>query len=130
MKKVYRICKNNIYCIPVIIFVGSYEECEEYRKRRFKLQPKKQRFYAGYSDFLEDTKTGEFLGFIWMPRYTHTISNMGTLSHECLHIAMRILEVCNIQITFDNHEALAYLHGHIFEEALASILHSTSKTKA
>jgi hypothetical protein len=122
MKKVYKILENNTYNIPVTIFIGSYKECEAYRKRVFQLPPSKQCFYAGYSELLEEAKTAECLGFIWMPEYNHSISNMGTLSHECLHIAMRILQVCNIQITFDNHEALAYLHGHIFEEALAALL--------
>jgi hypothetical protein len=38
--------------------------------------------------------------------------------HETLHAAFIILAHHDVVLTVDNHEALTYLHGHIFEQVL------------
>jgi len=40
------------------------------------------------------------------------------INHETLHAAFIILSHHDVVLTVDNHEALTYLHGHIFERVL------------
>lgn len=121
MKKAYHLLENNIYNTPLTIFIGSYKECEAYLHRVYGLDKQEQRYYGGYSQILTNLNTGEVRSFIWMPKYNHMISDIGTLSHECLHIAMRTLESCNTPVSHNNHEALAYLHNYILEHSLFAL---------
>ena len=36
---------------------------------------------------------------------------VGVLSHESVHVAWKVLELCGVECYCDNHEALAYLVG-------------------
>jgi hypothetical protein len=126
MKKVYKILENNMYGVPVTIFIGSYAESESYLHRNFGLERSEQRYYGGTTSLMTDTKNGHSFVYIWMPHYNHTIDEMGTLTHECTHAAMRILEACSIPVTYKDHESLAYLQSYIFMEALAAMRHRIS----
>ena len=47
--------------------------------------------------------------------------DLSTLSHEALHLAYMILDMVGIEHDINNHEALAYLQGHIFKEAATKL---------
>ena len=42
--------------------------------------------------------------------------SVSTLSHECVHIAWKILDRAGVEVYCDNHEALAYLVGWLSKE--------------
>lgn len=54
---------------------------------------------------------------LWLAHYHNTIASMGTLVHECLHIAIKVLEHRSIYMSAEEDEALAYLQEWLFETA-------------
>jgi len=117
MKKLYKV-NDSMYCIEVLLFIGTYKESEAYLKRGYGIGMGTQEFYSGCSMYLQDIKTKLAFNYIWMPEFTWTINNYVTLSHECLHCAMNTMKLCNIPVAHDNHESLAYLHGFYFGELM------------
>ena len=47
--------------------------------------------------------------------FIHNYSNE-LVAHESLHLAWEVLHWCGVKVSFENHEALAYLIGHISGE--------------
>lgn len=62
---------------------------------------------AGEVGYLTDDKTGRAAGIYICLR----MHDMNTVSHECVHVAFRIMESAGITPTAEEHEALAYLVG-------------------
>ncbi|MPN28191.1 hypothetical protein SDC9_175631 [bioreactor metagenome] len=110
-----------MYHFPLRVFVGSYEEYSAYCKRHYGFEEKEQQFFGGFS-FLVTYENGKPEGFIWLPKFdSASIGDIGTLSHECIHIALRVLFKLGISVTEGNQEPLAYLHEYFFTEALKKL---------
>lgn len=121
MKKVFKILNKSVYGVPVIIFIGELEEFIEYQRKKFKrynISIDNYNYSLGLTEPLQNTKTNELIILIWMPNYKHTIRDLATLSHECLHASLFILESREIKFDYKNDEILTYLHTFILEEAL------------
>lgn len=107
-----------IYHIPLRIVVGSYSEYVAYCKKRYRLPEEKQRFYGGESSILTfDSGGAEIL--VWIEKFSiRSIFDLGTLSHECNHAALKVLDRIGIKTKSGNEEPLCNLQAYFFTEAI------------
>ncbi len=66
-----------------------------------------------------ELKRGGHASVIWIPNWDKTIDIRGTLVHECVHAAVRILHDKGVPIRIENDETLAYLTQYLFKECLS-----------
>ena len=123
MKHLYKILdwRDNPYEISVFLFIGSYKQYITYHRRARNDYYEDGNIPAAFHEIVVNRKKRERSSFIWMPEYNHTIDQMSTLCHECLHSAIRILEIARVRLNMANHESLAYLQGYIFKRALLAL---------
>lgn len=102
MAKRTRTFKMQLYGVPLIVTFS--------RKYAARLDESIARCHAGAVGLIEgEDFEGAFL-FIDPEHYS-----ANTLAHEALHAAWRVLDIVGVEASSDNHEALAYLTGHISE---------------
>jgi len=58
---------------------------------------------------------------IFLTGWKHDPDWIGTLTHECVHVATHILEKCGVKEKESCDEALAYLIGHLVESFLKAL---------
>jgi len=99
---------DNIYNIPLLVFIGEYEDYQESLRKKYNLKHTKQIYYGGESKIL--TQSGNAICIIWMPKFSYNnIDNIATLIHEIDHVGFYILEHVNIPI-LDNQSNHAYIY--------------------
>lgn len=111
---------NDVYFVSVVLVIGTWKEYQNWVEKKFGVPPIKNNFYTGYHSIFYN-KDNATVSTIWMPKYEHTISDMGILCHESAHSAMRILERTGVKIDGENHEAFTYLQEDIFTKALQAL---------
>jgi len=96
----------------VYVLVGTIAQIIEELKRR-KIKDYNQVFTPGTDAACVsvETKTGLAIAVLITPEV-----NDETIWHECLHAAWYTLDVYGVKLSVDNHEALAYLQGHLYTE--------------
>lgn len=57
-------------------------------------------------------------GTAWFNVFISPDCKYTTVSHECLHAAWFVLQEHGVEVTGDNHEALAYLQEHLTKQIL------------
>ncbi|MEI8245604.1 MAG: hypothetical protein WCI51_07230 [Lentisphaerota bacterium] len=108
---------DSIYGVSIYLFIGTYAKYSKYIQKEYNIAPEDQKFFgASFQTIYHESGKME-CGIIWMPLFKQSFSNWMTLSHECLHAAMKILEKCSVKISFSNHESLAYLQEHLLSTA-------------
>lgn len=118
-----------IYQTDVLVF-GDYNDLNRYCKRNNVIM--EERSHHGLAANIENSEglagvlvdeEGEAEFFVAIREKC-----IGTLSHECLHAAFFILENVGVEISFQNQEAITYLHQYIFEEALLKLKMANAET--
>ena len=113
-EKLHILCDNDsMYGINIFIFIGTHTQYNNYIHKEYNITPEEQKFFgASFQTIYHESGKME-CGIIWIPCFKQNFSDWMTLSHECLHAAMKILEKCCVKISFSNHESLAYLHEYL-----------------
>lgn len=93
------------------ILGGSEKEAKEYFLKNYGYDLNSEEFDGIAIEFV---KNGLRKYYVWARFKT----NYPVISHECLHVAMYILEAVGFKLDYDNPEPLNYLHEHIFNLAL------------
>lgn len=103
--------------------IGDRLECEEWIKKHFNfkgsvnINPE----YAGCSFVIEQKNVSQ-CQIIWLLKMDLTVDDCVTLSHECLHTAIKILSRCGVDYSGENNqEPLTYLHDAIYGAFLRKI---------
>jgi hypothetical protein len=96
----------------VYVLIGTIDDITEELKRR-EIRDYNKIFTPGTdaAAVSVETPTGNAIAVLITP----DVDDL-TIWHECLHAAWYVLDIFGVHITVDNHEALAYMQGHIFEE--------------
>jgi len=112
------IISEKMYGIPLRIVIGSYSEYAGYCKKHYGLPEEKQQFYGGESSILS-FDSGRAEALIWIEKFSFMrIFDLGSLSHECNHAALKVLNRIGIKTKPGNEEPLCYLQEYFFTEAL------------
>ena len=118
-----------IYRQIVKIYTGeSYKDITTKIEKDYGLEPFEYDFQTA-SSLVVTHKEDNLIHFILiLPKDV----SYSTLAHECLHCAWDILGHVDVEVTKDNHEALAYLVGHIMDHAIEIIdkYNGNTKTKS
>lgn len=110
-----------MYGIPLRIYIGSYRQYAEYCSKRYHFPPEPQRFFGGES-FTLTFENGKAEVFIWLEDFSiENVADLGLLSHECNHAALRILDRVGIKTKHGNEEPLCYLQEYFFTEAIKKL---------
>lgn len=120
--KAFQKDRASVYGVPVWVILGTWEEYMEWRFKTFQVEIESRLPYQAMAEMVYLKKDGTSISLIWMEEYDHTIDHMGTLAHECIHSAMRILEKVGVPVTLDQHEALTYLFNDIYKSCLDVLL--------
>lgn len=111
--------KEHVFGVDCRVYVGP---CKKYQKRfwkRYRVEKDDESGNAGGCTMVE-LKNGAAEGVIWMEKFNRKNNrNLGTLSHECTHLALDIAVRCGfLPASFETQEPVVYLHTFFFEEAL------------
>ena len=119
MSKRVHLFRNATYYYPVLVFVGSWAQCTAYLKKQYKVDLGIQTAGGGFHQSFENKKhVGENFSLVWLPRFDkHDWTDIRVLSHELLHCAMEIMEVVNVPYSYNQQEALCYLHEDLNRQA-------------
>jgi hypothetical protein len=116
---------NDTYDAVIYLYIGTADQAYDWLKKRFKFVGKNpvDTKYAGLSFTL--TGDDNFMShIIWMPNMNFTCDEYTTLSHECLHTAINIMEDRGCESMGKGaSEELAYFHSAIYGSLLKQILH-------
>ena len=118
-----------IYRQIVKVYTGeAYKDITTKIEKDYELEPFEYDFQTA-SSLVVTNKEDKLIHFILiLPKEV----SYSTLAHECLHCAWDILEHVNVEVTNSNHEALAYLVGHLMDHAIEIIdkYNGNTKTKS
>ena len=118
-----------IYRQIVKVYTGEvYKDITTKIEKDYELEPFEYDFQTA-SSLVVTNKEDKLIHFILiLPKEV----SYSTLAHECLHCAWDILEHVNVEVTNSNHEALAYLVGHLMDHAIEIIdkYNGNTKTKS
>lgn len=118
-----------IYRQIVKVYTGEvYKDITTKIEKDYELEPFEYDFQTA-SSLVVTNKKDKLIHFILiLPKEV----SYSTLAHECLHCAWDILEHVNVEVTNSNHEALAYLVGHLMGHAIEIIdkYNGNTKTKS
>lgn len=115
--------KEKVYGYTILFMFSEYDEYRKYMKEKHDCDIGEQSNNGAESASYNDKK-GNPIAFetIWMPEFNiNNVNNIATLSHECLHTAIRILTNAGINITDSNSEPLCYLHSSIFARSMRKL---------
>jgi hypothetical protein len=115
--------KEEIYNIPLAIYVGEYSEFSRLLDKIYNIGVQKQIHFGGESQILINKGDAECI--IWLPRFEYSnIEDISTLSHEINHVCFYIFEYINIPI-LDNqsNHAYIYLNEYFLIKALKKLTH-------
>lgn len=107
-----------MYGIPLRLIIAPWEEYKTHIKKTYGFTESEQRFFGGMSYLVTSENKGEAEGIIWMPSFDNSMDSISTLAHECLHIAIRVLDKMGVITNIDNQEPLCYLQQYYFKAAL------------
>ena len=114
MKKVFKII-DEIYNSNVTVFVGTARQIERYIEKNITREEYKvDRACAGSLLTFEECKISDMMYVIWLETYPEKLNNVITASHECNHLAFRIMEAVNIE----SEEAHCYYHDYMLKKIL------------
>lgn len=129
--KTYYRYYNDTYGSVMYFYIGSAEGAYAWLKKKFNLSgsnPVESRF-AGLS-FVLSGDDNFVSHVIWMPKMDFTCEEYATLSHECLHTAIRIMQDRGCEsMGVGSSEELAYFHSAIYEAFLKQVYKDRYKTK-
>jgi len=130
MKQAYRYF-NDTYQTRVHLFIGSREELDTWLRKSHGLKGESVGIdvnWAGGAFVLNNDKGQNYAHFIWMAKFAIEPEDIDTLSHECLHTAVKIMSDrgCNM-IVGDDSEQLNCLSGAIFRSFLKALLKEIKK---
>ena len=118
-----------IYRQVVKVYTGEvYKDIRAKIEKDYDLEPFEYDFQTA-SSLVVTNKEDKLIHFILvLPKEV----SYAILAHECLHCAWDILEHVNVEVTNSNHEALAYLVGHLMDHAIEIIdkYNGNTKTKS
>lgn len=112
--KIFKI-KDPIYGFDLTLLVGDKEWYESYCEKRF-ADAEKSDNQGGESFVSSEAKS-----YIWLPKINFTSANYGALSHELLHITLRVMEKIGFKFSYDNQEPIAYYLEYMMTETLWSL---------
>lgn len=103
----------SVHCVIYPIEIGVWRTADKYNRwfEERGMEPPAAGYELGMA--CEATPPGEAPYYV---AYIPDKADIYTVSHEAVHLAMNILGYVGVNVDSDNHEALAYLHEHIFRE--------------
>jgi len=109
--KVHRI-KVKPFPGTVYVLIGTVDDINEELKRR-QIRDYNKIFTPGTdaAAVSVETHNGNAIAVLLTP----DIDDL-TIIHECLHAAWYVLDLFGVDISVNNHEVLAYMQGHLYEE--------------
>ena len=114
--------KEQMYNINLRLIIGNWKDYCRHIKNVYNIKEKEQRFYGGYSFSVFHKETGYTECIVWLPHFNNTIYEIGNLSHECLHSAIKILDKIGINTNIDNQEPLCYLQEYFLLRCLEKLV--------
>lgn len=111
-------------CEIGIVIGNTIKDSLQYIEKNYKLDLKDQYKSDGYAIKIVNDTTLETRFFVCLQYDTVT----KIVVHESLHISWFFLEWLGIEVTVDNHEALAYLQEYIFK-SIMEIYNKNKKSK-
>lgn len=121
----------DVYSAPCYLFVGPRDKFYRYIRRLCKelestegLVP--STWAAGAFTFQHEYFGTKYV--IWMPEFTGSCSEYGSLAHEVLHCAINILDEVNIDFKKE-HESLTYLMESIYRKFVHQLTVEINKDK-
>lgn len=129
--KTYYRYYNDTYDAVVYFYIGSEIDMVDWLRKKFKFVGENPvtKQYAGLSFTLSGDDN--FMShIIWMPKMDFTCDDYVTLSHECLHTAINVMEDRGCEsMGRGGSEELAYFHSAIYSSMLKQIFNDRYKTK-
>lgn len=121
----------DVYSAPCYLFVGPRDKFYRYIRRLCKglentegLVP--STWAAGAFTFQHKDYGTKYV--IWMPEFTGSCNEYGSLAHEVLHCAINILDEVNIDFKKE-HESLTYLMESIYRKFVHQLTVEINKDK-
>lgn len=121
----------DVYSAPCYLFVGPRDKFYRYIRRLCKglentdgLVP--STWAAGAFTFQHKDYGTKYV--IWMPEFTGSCDEYGSLAHEVLHCAINILDEVNIDFKKE-HESLTYLMESIYRKFVHQLTVEINKDK-
>ena len=121
----------DVYSAPCYLFVGPRDKFYRYIRRLCKglentdeLVP--STWAAGAFTFQHKDYGTKYV--IWMPEFTGSCNEYGSLAHEVLHCAINILDEVNIDFKKE-HESLTYLMESIYRKFVYQLMSEMNKDK-
>jgi len=113
--------KDEIYFSDIRVIIGEYSYYQKYCKS-LGLEEVKQENYGGEMQQLTNTETGDHAFLVWFPYIDFTSVSYGIITHEFIHVVLRIFETVGIKLDFDNQEPLAYYMEYLITQFLQKAL--------
>lgn len=122
-----------MYDQHVTVFIGTRRQSEAYLRRVHKDFENHEAHCTGETRTVKHVDNEhtwrEF--YIWCgPDWNSTPYNIAHLSHELLHVALHVLDRCDIRVSFDDHEVLTYYHSYLLREFLKQMKRSEMQSDA
>lgn len=58
---------------------------------------------------------------MWLPRKPRTPNELGTLAHECAHVAIHLMDHIGQRVDLENDEPMTYVVGYLVREILGRL---------
>jgi hypothetical protein len=101
-----------IYGLTVVLGLDS-KALSKHLQKKYGISHSIPEGHAGQAAIFEYGDSGYLVHTLYVDR---EIYNVGYLTHECLHCAWHLLGEVGVELTCENHEALAYLAGWLAEQ--------------
>lgn len=124
--------KIELYEHNFTLLIGSHEEEREYLLKYHNCKDDLEddpNHGAVFYDICEKGTQAKTHSFIWMPKFIFSIEDYKSLMHECVHAAYSLCGSCNLPVTPDNNENLAYISSYLFARFLDKLTKLDKKKK-
>ena len=110
---------NQIYAIPVHVFIGEYDKYYNYILNNYDTTIVDNGEKAlGVTVPVKD-KEGCSIITLWLSRFKSNDSNdLSILTHECVHASNMIFDKIGVKIDSDNDEHVAYMTQYLFYQTV------------
>lgn len=106
----------------IIVKQGDPEDIKDIDWKRHEMD-------SGVCFTIKLKKEGLLAFLIWMPKFTWTVPQMSTLSHEIVHLTFAVLDLKGIPIRKENDETFAYFHQCYLRQAFNHLKPKKHRTK-
>lgn len=85
-------------------------------------------FFSGIAYYFVNEE-GVFTTVVWIRKFDWSVKSYGHLSHELVHVAVRMFNSDSVPVNLDTQEFFALLHQSLFETAISEYRRAENNTQ-